>query len=276
MKIAYHHRRKVTNWVTEIKNVLKWRSRNILIDPFYILRWDLLPRLNSIKRQTATRGDFASNIKVPITMVTYRRPWYFEKTLASFIEMNRPFIERLPIIVLVQDKDDAATKKIVDQYSSYIDNVIYSEINLGCAKGYNLLMVEAMKWMQPFIIHIQDDFISTEPVSKYMSDLITVMDENENLGCIRLRSVRDRVNDYNVISRRKIGYRKSNAWVRVGNGHFTFNPTISKSWVIRKIVPSLSEKDAQKKYQRLGLHTGQLWAQCFTHIGDERVDDWIK
>ena len=38
-------------------------------------------------------------------------------------------------------------------------------------------------------------------------DLIDVIETNNEIGCIRLRSTKDKVNDYNTISRRKIRYK---------------------------------------------------------------------
>ena len=259
----------------EIKNIITWRTRNILIDPFCILRWDLIPRLRR-KKNCEIASKTPPDVKIPVTIITYNRPWYFERTLESFIEMNRSYLDRLLLIVLVQGDMDKATDKIINKFKRQINRVIYPGENLGCAGGYNLLMTESLKLRQPYIVHLQDDFFSSEPLSDYIPGLIEIMEKNHKLGYIRLRSIKDKVNDYNVISRRKIKYASKIKNTFIGNGHFTFNPTIVRSSVIKEIIPTTSEKDAQKKYQQLGLKTGQLSASCFTHIGDERVRDWIK
>lgn len=266
---------RIRELINEMKNIIIWRFRKLLIDPFYILRWDVFPKLKN-KRYGRISNQVGSNIKIPVTFITYKRPWYFEKTIKSFIELNASFLEHLILIVLIQDKNDKATLEIINKYRNQIDNVIYSKINLGCAGGYNLLMNEAIKLMSPYIVHIQDDFISKEPLSNYIQKIIKILEKNESLGCIRLRSIKDKVNDYNVISKRKIRYDREINGIGIGNGHFTFNPTISKSFVVKKIIPTSSENDAQKKYQDLGMKTGQLFADCFSHIGHERVKNWIK
>jgi len=259
----------------EIKNIIKWRTRNIFIDPFYILRWDLFPRLKR-REKCGIANEIPTDIKIPVTIITYKRPWYFEKTLESFIEMNRSYLAHLLLIVLVQGDKDEATEKIISKFKRQINNVIYSGENLGCAGGYNLLMTESLKLKLPYIVHLQDDFLSNEPLSEYIPELIEMMETNYQLGYIRLRSIKDKVNDYNVISRRKIKYAKKMKNTLIGNGHFTFNPTIAKSSVIKKLIPTTSEKDAQQKYQLLALKAGQLDAFCFSHIGGERVRDWVK
>jgi len=261
--------------LAELKNIIKWRTRNILIDPFYILRWDLIPRLRR-RKKCEIASKMSPDIKIPVTIITYNRPWYFERTLESFIEMNRSYLDRLLLIVLVQGDKDKATDKIISKYKRQINNVIYSGKNFGCAGGYNLLMTESLIIKQPYIVHLQDDFFSNEPLSDYIPELIEIMETNQQLGYIRLRAIKEKVNDYNVISRRKIKYLSKIKNTFIGNGHFTFNPSFARSSVIKEIIPTTSEKDAQQKYQKLGLKTGQLSASCFTHIGDERVRDWIK
>jgi hypothetical protein len=260
---------------SEIKNIITWRTRNILIDPFYIFRWDLIPKLRR-KKKCEIAGNMPSDIKIPVTIVTYKRPWYFERTLESFIEMNKSNLDRFLLIVLVQGDKDEETDKIINKFKRQINNVIYPGENLGVAGGYNLLMTEALKFNQPYIVHLQDDFFSNESLSGYIPELIEIMETNQKLGFIRLRSIKDKVNIYNVISRRKIKFASKIKNTFIGNGHFTFNPTIARSSVIKEIIPATSEKDAQQKYQQLGLKTGQLSAKCFTHIGNKRVRDWIK
>ena len=266
---------KVKELLSEIKNILKWRSRNIFIDPFYIIRWDLLPRIRR-KEYNQISPELDADIKIPVTIITYKRPWYIKRTLESFIEKNQSDIERYLLIVLVQGEKDSATEDILRRYQGRIKSVIYPGENLGCAGGYNLLMTESLKLELPYVVHLQDDFISNEPLSDYIPELIEVMQSNSKLGYIRLRSIRDKVNRYNVISRRKIKYKKKTRNISIGNGHFTFNPTIARSSVIEKLIPATSEIDAQQKYQELGLETGQLFASCFSHIGHKRVEDWLK
>lgn len=260
---------------SEIKNIITWRTRNIFIDPFYILHWDLLPTLRR-KKSCEIEGNMSSDIKIPVTIVTYKRPWYFEQTLESFIEMNKSNLDRFLLIILVQGDKDEETEKIINKFKGQINKTIYPGENLGVAGGYNLLMAETQKLNCPYIVHLQDDFLSNEPLSDHITELIEIMQRNSDLGYIRLRSIKDKVNDYNVISRRKIKYKKKSKNILIGNGHFTFNPTITRSSVVEKIIPTNSEKDAQQKYQQLGLISGQLSAECFTHIGDERVRDWIQ
>jgi len=263
------------SFLWETANILKWRLRNIFMDPFYIVYWDILPRLKR-KRHLEDTKFGGGEIKIPITILTYKRPLYFEKTLGSFIKLNKANLESFLIIVFVQGVKDQKTEEVIDRYRNHIHDIIYPASNLGCAGGYSALMKEVIKLNLPYIVYLQDDFISFEPLSNYVSELIAFMEANEEIGFIRLRSIRDKVKNYNTISRRKIKYKKVLGNVGIGNAHFTFNPTIARSSIIERLIPTNSEEDAMKKYQRIGLKSGQLFAQCFSHIGHERVRDWIK
>ena len=254
------------------------RLRSILINSLYIVYWDICPRL---KRRISSRffsGSSKKNveIKIAITILTYKRYSFFKKTLESFIKLNKAHLKQFLIIILVQGDKDEDIEKVINKYKNQIYNVIRPGVNLGCAMGYSILMKEALKLNLPYIIHLEDDFLSNESLSNYLHELIRLMEERNDVGCVRLRSLKDNVNDYNVISKNKIKYKEVIGNIAIGNAHFTFNPTIVKSSVIKKIIPTTSEKNAMQKYQKMGLKTGQLLAECFSHIGNERVKDWIE
>lgn len=265
--------------IAEIKNILKWRLRNIFIDPFFIVRWDIFPRA---KRRMALRSSCKYNkkiegeLKIPVLIVTYKRPTLFKKTLESFLKLNRGNLDRFLITVLVQGDRDEDTVKTIHKYKSQLYDVICPGVNLGCAGGYGFLIKEALETDLPYLIYLQDDFLSNESLSNYLNQIIELLENSNDIGCIRLRSIKDRVNAYNIVSRKKIKYKKTVGNVAIGNAHFTFNPTIVKASILKSIIPITSERDAMEKYQRMGLKTGQLLAECFSHIGHERVKDWIK
>jgi len=262
------------SFLNEVIGIIKWRSRNIFIDPFYIIYWDIIPKLKC-KRHYQNTFLKDKETKIPVTILTYKRPWYFKKTLKSFLRMNESILDRLLVIVLVQGERDEETEKIINKYSKQFYKIIHSDVNLGIAGGWSFLMKEALKLNLPYIIHLEDDFLSNESLSLYIPELLEIFVIEHNIGCVRLRSIKDEVSGYNMISRRKIKYKNLTENVAIGNAHFTLNPTIARSSVIKKIFPVHSEKEAMKKYQKLGLRAGQLLAECFSHLGDERVKDWI-
>lgn len=201
--------------------------------------------------------------KIAITISTFRRPAYLETTLKSFFELNDS--ELFLISALVNGRDEG-TEKVMDRYRDRFHSVLYPDTHLSRAEAYSSLMKEALKLKTPYIIHLEDDFISRESLSAYLPELIGLMEGTDSIGCIRLRSVKDRVFDHNMLTGRKIEYRKVGN-IGIGNAHFTFNPTITRSSVIRKIIPVAREGEAIHKYEEMGLETGQLFADCFSHIG---------
>jgi len=265
--------------ISEIKNVIKWRIRNSLIDPWYIVYWDMLPKLR--RELSYDKGDdcYARNhstIEIPIVITTYRRPFYLKRTLESFFKWNVNNASQFVIIILLQGDKDEDTESVLREHKTKINRIIRQGVNLGCARGYSFLMGEIAKEDWPYVVYLQDDFESNDSLSQYLSELIHLLESEREIGCIRLRSIRDSVNPYNIISRRKMRYKRTIGNVAIGNGHFTFNPTIARTAVVKEIIPVSSEKDAMKKYQKLGLKTGQLLSNCFIHIGRERIKDWVK
>jgi len=265
--------------LAEIKNILKWRLRNTFIDPFFIARWDIFPRMR--RRMALCSGcnynrKTEGKSKIPVLIVTYKRPTLLKKTLESFLKLNTGEIDRFLITVLVQGDGNEDTLRIIRKYKNQLHDVICAGVNLGCAGGYSVLVKEALKKDLPYLIYLQDDFVSNEALSNYLEEIIELLENNSDIGCIRLRSIKDRVNAYNIVSRKKIKYKKIIGNVAIGNAHFTFNPTMARSSVIKKIIPTTSERDAMEKYQAMGLQTGQLVAKCFSHIGHERATNWIK
>ncbi|MCK4328201.1 hypothetical protein KAX02_00005 [candidate division WOR-3 bacterium] len=213
---------------------------------------------------------------IPVTVLTYRRPAYLERVLKSFFEVNREILECLSMIVLVQGSKGEETDHIINKHKEHFYHVIYSGSNIGVAAGYSRVMMEALELKPSYIIHLEDDFLSNESLSPYLSELVELLKKADNVGCIRLRSVKNKVLSYNMVSGKGTKYRRVTRNIVVGNAHFTFNPTITKSEVIEKIISVTSEERAMEKYHQLGLETGQLLAECFTHIGNVRCKNWRK
>lgn len=213
---------------------------------------------------------------IPVTVLTYRRPAYLERVLKSFFEVNREILECLSMIVLVQGSKGEETDHVINKYKEHFYHVIYSGSNIGVAAGYSRVMMEALKLKSSYIIHLEDDFLSNESLSPYLSELVGLLKKADNVGCIRLRSLKNNVLNYNMVSGKRTNYKRVTKNIAVGNAHFTFNPTITKSEVIEKIISVTSEERAMEKYHKLGLKTGQLLAECFTHIGKVRCKNWRK
>jgi hypothetical protein len=149
--------------------------------------------------------------------------------------------------------------------------------NKGCAHGFNIIMRECYHYNTVLAMYLQDDWLSTEPLTAYMPDIFKMFEEQEDVGYLRLRSVKEKVWHKNRVSRKGFVFKsafpsdKYCPILRVKNMHFTLNPIIVRTDVLGKMLPIIKEQDAMDKYEQLGLFGSQLKANCFRHIGNVRA-----
>lgn len=212
-------------------------------------------------------------MKVPVGILTYKRAGYLDRTLSSFRELNAAGLDHFVFILLVQGGYDDRTEEVVLKHSAMLHDVIRTEENRGCAAGYNIVMSEALKLGFPYVMHLQDDWESKEPLVDHIADLIGFLGGREDVGYVRLRTNLEHFSHWNRISKKWIFYRRDDLFnkVWVGNAHFTLNPSITKARVIKQLVPIVHEYNSMAKYHQLGLLAGQLDSRCFFHIGHKRA-----
>lgn len=217
-------------------------------------------------------------ITIPVTVLTFRRPHCLARTLSSFIRLNRDGLDRFIIRVLVQGGQDEDTMSVLAANAPFLDRVIVTRENRGVSAGWTLLMQDALALNLPYILHLEDDWVSREALVPYLDEILDVMKGNPNIGQIRLRSILETVCVKNPFAGEEIRWKSLSptSSISVGNAHLTWNPTITRARVIEKLVPSTSEKLAAIRYQALGLKSGQLLARCFAHIGKERAISIVK
>jgi hypothetical protein len=227
--------------------------------------------------------------QIPLGVLTYQRSDYLNKTLESFFKINYESLHIFkPIVVMVQGMD-LVTSSVLGKYGSYIDRVINLKSNHGCAWGYTLLNQELMEEETDLVMHLQDDWLSTEPLINYLDEdrfsgyknnkgVFQLFEERKDVGYVRLRSATwSKVSVINRISRKKIKWNKwatkYNKYSRlvIGNAHYTFNPTIIRTSVLRRLLPVTKEQHAMEKYHKMKLLAAQLRGNCFMHIGDDRA-----
>lgn len=241
--------------------------------------------------------------RIPLGILTYQRPEYLEIALESFFKLNYECIDIFsPVVVLAQGADDDTLNLVYNKFGTYIDKVIELKSNHGCSWGYTFLNQELLEENTDLVMHLQDDWKSTEPLTHYLGKdsfsgyennkgIFQLFEEREDVGYIRLRSSHwSKVSNVNRISRKRIKWNnwgtKFKKYVRVviGNAHYTFNPTIIRTSVLKKILPVSEERDAMEKYHKLNLLVGHLRSNCFMHIGHDRAiteiakgkEKWIR
>ncbi len=206
--------------------------------------------------------------KIPVAIVTYRRPEYLKQTLDSFIDLNGA--ERFKFLILSQ-ATEADTVKVINLYDDYLFYTELSNENLGCSGGYSHIMQKALQLKTPYLLFLQDDWESQESLLPYLDEILGLLKVSPDVGYVRLRTIKSRVCRTNRITSKPIKYKERTDHVMVGNAHFTLNPSIAKNSVITRMLPVFKELNAMEKYHKLGLLTGQLRAKCFVHIGSKRA-----
>lgn len=220
-------------------------------------------------------------MKIPIGILTYQRPEYFRATLESFVNLNYQCLDQFIFVLLVQGVDNE-TAKIAHEFYELFDKMIIRDDNKGCAWGYSKVSELCLAYDEPLVMHLQDDWLSTEPMTAYLDGIKAAFDAHENVGIMRLRSNKEKVCDRSRITSDIIKYRSAFPHEKYCNvltaqhQHYTFNPTIIRASVLKKLLPFTKEHDAMKRYHELNLAGSQLRANCFRHIGNNRATSNVK
>lgn len=240
--------------------------------------------------------------RIPLGILTYRRPKYLMRTLDSFFRINYESLCFFsPVVVLVQGAEDNTLEIVYNTFGTYIDRVIELNCNNGCAWGYTLLNQELIEYGTDLVMHLQDDWLTTEPIINYLHEdkfsgyennkgIFQLFEEREDVGYIRLRSsVWSKVSNKNRITGSHIKWSlwntkyKKYSRLAIGNAHYTFNPTIIRTSVLKKILPVTEERVAMEEYHKLKLLTAHIRGNCFMHIGHARAiagekknEKWVR
>jgi len=212
---------------------------------------------------------------LPVVILTFRRPQYLQKTIQTFIEQNKNDLNMFSLRILVQGGLDPGTADALEKWESYLDFVDIRDENEGCAQGFNICMQEALSLKTPFILHLQDDWESKKPISRYIHEIFNFMYVYNTVGYIRLASIHERVSKRNVISNKRVEWSRGSKNILIGNAHFTLQPAILRHDVVEQMIPIVKEHHAQNKYHKLGLQVAQLDADCFHHTGRKRGKKYL-
>ena len=220
--------------------------------------------------------DIKKDRILPVVTLTFRRPQYLQKTIQTFIEKNENNLDMFSFRILVQGGLDPGTANVLKKWKDYLDFVDVRDKNEGCARGFNICMQEALRLRTPYLLHLQDDWESKEPISNYLPEIFNFMDTHKVVGCIRLGSIHEKGSKRNVISGDLVRWSKKSKHILVGNAHFTLQPTILRCDVVEQMTPIIKEHHAQQKYHKLGLQVAQLDADCFLHTGRRRGKKYLS
>lgn len=212
-----------------------------------------------------------SKTVIPIAMLTYKRPDLLQRTLTSFVEYNRDYLDRFRFFIFVQNWPDPETVSVISFYSSLFDEVILSKSNLGSVCGMiNSLDRAALRCPNSkYLMILEDDWESRDSLGKYLDQILEFLDSDPSVGYIRLRSTHQRVFNKNRMTKAKIKYIPVNDLIFKGNMHFTMNPIIFRRELLQHFheYPMSKEIHMVEVCHYLEECGAQLNKDCFWHIG---------
>lgn len=140
--------------------------------------------------------------------------------------------------------------------------------NLTIGAGFNRL---AEKVNTPFAMNVLDDFgffpyKHGDETGDWVNKAITILENRDDIGIINLRKEYDHKYDWKIKSHEKVKGIPFYIYKAFANRGWSFNPSIIKTEVLKKIIP-LDEKDKSgnvaeavgwENWQKLGLKVAKL------------------
>ena len=208
-------------------------------------------------------------MKIPLTIMTYKRSDYFKTTLESFIDVNHDLLDLVSLNIVIQGDPEKKTLKTIESNSKYINSVVYKE-NEGIGPGFTFCMRRALKFKTPFVFHMEDDWESGDPIKPFWKEIEYLFKYFPKAGYLRLRNIKSIVcvkNRYRTDVRSFYQEKRISQHIISTNLGWSWNPGMFRSDILTQLLPLENEKHAAKKYGELQKDTARLVAGCFNHIG---------
>lgn len=235
--------------------------------------------------------------RIAMGVLTHKRPHVLHETLETFVKLNYGCLDQFYITVCVQGAEKE-TYKVIEKFRPYIDSTLTFLSNKGCGWGYVQLMRECLKFDTPYLLYLEDDFMTCEPLTNYLDFIYKFFKYFPEYGYIRLRSWREtKAIQFNKVFGKHFFiatndpldvpfdiylYNKdASQTIFRQSVPFSFNPSLIRREVLKRMLPvgdefKYNERVAAKRYNRLiKLETARLHANCFRHnVLSRRWEGW--
>ena len=213
-----------------------------------------------------------------ITILTWNRlEEYTKATVASLLEHNK---DTLPDMAFM---DNGSIDKTVEWVKNKGYEVIRNETNEGIFMGTRRIWLEAAKRGYDFVLNVQNDFPCIAAIP--FRDIEIFLDENDDTGFVRLNQKKKKPGrDVNKLTGKKLKYEKKqkcgNTVFIKHNHHFSFNPNLFKTSLIKHMVEKVEktrERQIMERFHDFGLKAAKLESPCpcFKTYIRPRMKDWI-
>lgn len=205
-----------------------------------------------------------------LTILTGGRPALLERTLASVERSVPKLVESARVVALVNGKDDVALAALRGR--AWVDHVHeHREYRHGIGAAISMLMDLARLPPSGILLHLEDDW-ECSPGTWYDAGL-ELLHRHRDIGQVRLRRHVERscvgqaTSSYHMVTRRPLDWQPRGRQCLVARAHYTFNPTLVRTELAKRIFPCASEFHAAQKFMRTHLLAAQLLPGAFRHTG---------
>ncbi|MCA9069933.1 MAG: hypothetical protein KDA84_13465, partial [Planctomycetaceae bacterium] len=205
-----------------------------------------------------------------VGVLSYRRPDYLQQTLEAFLARNATLLDGTIQLIGLDQAATESTRQVFDQFRESFEAVYFTPENHGIGWGYSQLVRCAANHGAEFYLHLEDDWLCRESLADYLSPLLELFRQSD-VGTIRLRTIADPIDGMNHVTQEPLTFVDWDANFEVGDFHYVFNPHLVRLKVSQKLIPCVSEHDAQIRYHKLGLRAARLKAHVFEHGGHRRA-----
>tara|TARA_Y100000034_G_C6861891_1_gene392387 strand:- start:963 stop:1565 length:603 start_codon:yes stop_codon:yes gene_type:complete len=198
-----------------------------------------------------------------------------KETISTFSAINRDINLDKDLIVVDNSSTDGTVKFL--KKSNY--NIILNSSNLGAQSGKMIGWKKALDLGYEYILFIEDDFPSINPVNIDIMESFLL--KHEDVGYIRLND--KKYLKKHVITKRPIAYSNwffyKGIKIRTSNYNFTTNPVFFRASLVEhflKYGKAKSEKDYMRWYMDKYDLQAHMKPHSFKTIIKKRREDWIR
>jgi len=207
-----------------------------------------------------------------VVVLTWNRIKVTKNTIKTLVKNNGKDIDFLFI-------DNGSTDGTVEYLEDKGYDVIKNKTNEGIFNASVRAWKEGVKRGYDYILNLQNDFPCTGRIP--FNDLETYMDNNLDVGFIRLNKKKDKKK--NIVTDNKIRYESheniGSYTLSKNNYHAGFNPALIRSTIIEDFSEyngdNPRERILMNNFNKLGLKCAKLMPEVFDTLKqDHRTEGW--
>lgn len=203
-----------------------------------------------------------------LTILTGRRPAYLRRTVES-LRHHAAIVTAAAHVTLMVNGRDPETLAYVDSLD-WLDELVVlpGDGVMPIGPAVSKLYDYARRSGRPIWMHLEDDWRCLRP--GWLAAGLRVLETEPAIGQVRLRSASEPVLKYHLVTRKTIKWERRRGY-KMGDAHYTFNPTLVRVSDVQKVFPCTGEPDAMRKFCQTKKRVAQLLPGAFAHLGEHSL-----